>query len=124
MAFNNYYLKIGTTTINDPSPSKYELQSIYIDADSERNASGDLIRNIVNKKYKISLEFPPMYASKMKALLTLLDNTNLSVEFYDQKTDTYKTGTFYAGDLISSPMFKKLNEEIVYDKFSINLIQY
>lgn len=122
MAFSNYYLKIGTTTINDPSPSKYELQSIYIDADSERNASGNLIRNVVNKKYKIQLEFPPMKATKMKALLTLLDNTSMTVEYYDQKSDTYRTGTFYAGDLITSPLFKK--DEIVYDGFKINLIEY
>ena len=122
MAFSNYYLKIGTTTINDPSPSKYELQSIYIDADSERNASGNLIRNVVNKKYKIQLEFPPMKATKMKALLSLLDNTSMTVEYYDQKSDTYRTGTFYAGDLITSPLFKK--DEIVYDGFKINLIEY
>lgn len=124
MAFSGHYIKIGTTILNDPTPRKYEVQSIYIDADSERNGNGDLIRNIVNKKYKISLEFPPMKGNKLRALLVLLDNASFTVEYYYEKTNSYRTGTFYAGDLVTNAMFKKLNDEIVYDVFSVNLVEY
>jgi DNA-dependent RNA polymerase auxiliary subunit epsilon len=122
--FNDYYLKIGSTIINDPAPKKYELQSIYIDADSERNGNGDLVRNIVNKKYKIVLEFPPMKGAKLRALLLLFDNPNMSVEYYDEKTGSYRTGSFYAGDLVTNVLFKKISQDIVYDAFAINLIEY
>ncbi len=124
MALSDYYLKIGTSKLNDPTPRKYIVSQMYLDTNSERNAKGDLIRNIVNKKYKIELEFPPMKATKMKPLLVLLDNPELSVEFYNQETDTYITKTMYANDLITDPLFKKTGEDVVYDAFSVNLIQY
>lgn len=124
MALSDYYLKIGTTKLNDPTPRKFVVSQMYLDTNSERNAKGDLIRNIVNKKYKIELEFPPMKATKMRALLTLLDNPELTVEFYNEETDAYLTKTMYATDLITDPLFKKTGEDVVYDAFPVNLIQY
>lgn len=124
MAFSNYYVKLGTTELIDPSPRSYQLQRIVIDADSERNASGNLIRNIVNTKYKINLVFPPMFASKMKTLLGLLATNTISVTYWDEKSGTYRTGNFYANDLITNPLFKKGGNEILYDEYSVNLIEY
>ena len=46
----------------------------------------------------------------MKPLLVLLDNPELSVEFYNQETDAYLTKTMYANDLITDPLFKKTGE--------------
>lgn len=124
MALSDYYLKIGTSKLNDPTPKKFVVKQMWIDANSERNAKGDLIRNVVGKKYKIELAFPPMKATKMKALLVLLDALELTVEFYNQETDTYLTKTMYANDLVTDPMFKKNSEEVVYDGLEVNLIQY
>ena len=78
----------------------------------------------VNTKHKISLEFPPMKASKLRTLLGIVNKSSLEVEFYVEQIDSYRTKTFYHNDIVTNPLFKKTNEEIVYDSYSVNLIEY
>lgn len=124
MAFNNYYLKLDSTTMNNPSPSKCIPTRYVIDIDSERNARTDLIRNIGGVKWKIEVEFPPMHETQFKATYSAFKKNSISVEFYDADSSSYLTATCYPTDLTQSPMFKKVGQEIVYDIFKVNLIEY
>jgi hypothetical protein len=110
-----------------PIPSSLKMVEYTLDMDSFRSASGLLNRNpLPTKKHKFFLEFPPMTKTEIQALLTMLNSESFTVTYENMITSTVDTGTFYCGDREISPIWIKneANTDVLYDKFSINLIEY
>ena len=127
MSFNNYYIKIGTCkfngeplTPNDTVPSpimKREglkvLPKLVIVTDEKRTASGKLyIKPLSHKPTKIEMTFPvmtePQYRILKRAFRGQLTNENemkLTVEYYDEDSNSYKSGTFYHTDISYTPVY-------------------
>lgn len=125
MAFNGYYIKINGNNFTNPAPSKYKLYpKIIQDMDSERTASGVLHRNILSHNPpKIELEFPPMTFAQFRTYMSALDNNNLSVEYYDYSSDSYKTWDMYHNDIAIEEV-NTLGAEHYIDRWTFNLIGY
>lgn len=109
-----------------PVPKSIKVTRYDLDSDSYRSASGLLIRNKITEKMKFELEFAPMQKADLQDLLEILDSDKFEVTYEDIITGVTKTGQFYHGDLSIQPYWIKNDENtnVIYDSFSINLIEY
>lgn len=118
MAFNGYLLKVGNYTI----PLTFMKLESYKsapdqrqDLDSYRDADGYLHRNVLpHTATKIEFETPYMPMRDFQALMTGIKNnlTNVlardcTLTYYDEETDSYKTGHFYMPGTMEYQMFNK-----------------
>lgn len=85
------------------------------DLDSYRDADGLLHRTVLDHTAtKIEFETPYLYMSQMQNLIQGIRRhyTNelareVYAEYYDEETDSYKTGTFYLPGTMTYKMFNK-----------------
>ncbi len=116
-------------TINSvipPVPMELQIGYYTLDKDAYTSASGLLIRNPVATKYKFFLTFPPMEKAQMQTVLQMIDDDVLVIQYEDIFTGSLKTGNFYHGD-IEIEVYQIRNEantDILFQPFSINLIEY
>lgn len=118
MAFQGYLIKVGNYTI----PLTFMKLESYKsapnqrqDLDSYRDANGYLHRNVLSHTAS-KLEFETPYLS-MRDMRSLIQNiranyTNdlartVELTYYDDETDTYKTGTFYMPGTVEYNLFNK-----------------
>lgn len=110
-----------------PTPSDLEMIRSDLDLDPQRSASGDLIRNVVAKKMKFELTFPPMFKNDMTTLLGLINHDSFEVEYEDMFTGAIKTGLFYASaDKKASIQYVRgtNNTDVLFKEFKVSLIEY
>jgi hypothetical protein len=118
MAFNNYYIKVGSYTI----PLDYMKVESYTsmpdqrqDLDSYRDADGYLHRTVLSHTAtKIEFETTHLWRWQMqeliqgiKANLTSNLERKCTVTYYDDEIDDYKTGTFYLPGTMEYKVFNK-----------------
>lgn len=113
--FKGYYIKIGNCTFSNPAIKRggYNcIPRIVQVTDEQRLASGKLIiKPLEHRPTKISVTFPIMtpdqyryYCSAIRGKLTGEQEMYLSLEYYDDEEDNYKTGTFYHTDIQGTPI--------------------
>lgn len=109
-----------------PIPQSLKATRYDLDGDSYRSASGLLIRNKIAVKMKFELVFPPMNKAELQALIAMLDSDKFEVTYEDIITGIVKSGYFYHNDFSVNPLWIKNDENtnVIYDEFSINLIEY
>lgn len=120
-------VKIGNYNLPEP----IELVVKLSDLDSPqtgRNQSGYLFRDRVrggaSAPRTVGITLGPMSNSTMKAVLTALGPSSLSVKYPDPYTGATRTGTFYCGDR-SAPVHHINSSGTPYwDGFSFELIEY
>ena len=118
MAFQGYYIKVGNYTI----PLTFMKLESYKsapnqrqDLDSYRDANGYLHRNVLSHtSTKLEFETPYLTFKDMRTLIQNIranytDDLARTVEltYYDEETDTYKTGTFYMPGTVEYNWFNK-----------------
>lgn len=118
MAFQGYLIKVGNYTI----PLTFMKLESYKsapnqrqDLDSYRDANGYLHRNVLSHTAS-KLEFETPYLS-MKDMRSLIQNIRANytneleraceLTYYDEETDTYKTGSFYMPGTVEYNWFNK-----------------
>ena len=131
MAFQGYYIKVGNYTI----PLTFMKLESYKsapnqrqDLDSYRDANGYLHRNVLSHTAtKLEFETPYLTFKDMRSLIQNIranytDELARTVEltYYDEETDSYKTGTFYMPGTVEYNWF---NKEI-YAPSRIAFIEY
>lgn len=107
--FAGYYLKIGGVIMNDPSPLRegYKFAPALVQAgDSKVLASGKLsLKVLPHDRRKIWVEFPIMTPAQFRKYWRALHSDvgghgmYLTIEAYDESTDSYVTDTYYHNDL-------------------------
>ena len=110
-----------------PIPKSLRVVEYTLDKDSYRSASGLLKRNVLGFKMKFYLVFSKgMSKTDLQSLLTLLNLPSFVVEYEDIYDGTIKSGNFYCGSKKIKPLWIKdeNNTDILFDDFSINLIEY
>ena len=118
MAFQGYLIKVGNYTI----PLTFMKLESYKsapnqrqDLDSYRDANGYLHRNVLSHTAtKLEFETPYLSMRDMRSLIQNIranytDDLARTVEltYYDEETDTYKTGTFYMPGTVEYNWFNK-----------------
>ena len=124
-----YYVKIGDCKFQDPSIKREAFKfapALVQVTDAGVLASGKLqIKVLPHTRAKIWMGFPPMTPSQFRTYWNALlgDQSGvgmyLSVEVWDESTNSYITDTFYHNDL----QYKNVNYEgrrmVVMDDFQL-----
>lgn len=119
--------KIGNTSVDCAS---YRFGKYELDLDSGRNLNGVMERTVLaHHPRKLFVKFPPMDETAMYNLLTLLDNTTLSVTAYNPFTKTTETMSMMHGDLVPEIYWDGINpatntKEILYKELNVELVEY
>lgn len=119
MATPTYWIKINSTTLT--KVRKYAVQRNKLWTDAGRNMAGDLRATFVGIFPKINVEFTYMTGDEMKALMLLIDLPSFTLSWWDEVTQTYKSGSYYAGDFEMSYFDKT---KALYEPLKINFIPY
>ena len=93
-----------------------------VSEDSGRNANGDTVLDIVNRKVKLYVSFRPMYDNEMKMLLNTFADYVVNVSYRDVKSNTIKTITVYTGTP-EPAYYWILEDQILYKAFDLNFIE-
>ena len=83
-----------------PTPQSYGWSLEDLDSEEgtgRNNATGEMFRDRVSTKRKLSFTWPPLSISETSRLLKALEPVFISVEYLDAMEGNYQTKTFYAG---------------------------
>ena len=116
------YLAINGTDVSHlVAGLKVGYETLVAD-NSGRNANGDTVLDIINKKVKLYVKFRAMDDKEMKFLLGTFENYVIPVSYRDSKTNTTKTITCYTGTP-NPEYYWILNDNVLYKAFDLNFIQ-
>ena len=136
MAFTGYLLKLGASETEFPMKyMRYESYSVSpdqrLDLDSTRDVTGVLHRTVLaHTATKISFNMPMMNNTEMQAALAYFKNAfsdsqarTITVKYYDEWTDAYKSGTFYMPDINFS--IRQIDGNTInYGETKVTFIEY
>ncbi len=116
------YLSINGTNISHfVQGMKIGYETLVADG-SGRNANGDTVLDIINKKVKIYVTFRPMDGQEMATLLNAIESYVVSVNFLDSKTNALRSATCYTGT--PEPEYYWIhNGNVLYKSFELNFIE-
>ena len=112
-------LKINGVVI--ATPKSFEVTISDLDGESNRNASGQMIRDRIAIKRKINLEWPPLNQSEISTLLSAVSSVFFTVEFPDPQLGMI-TKTMYVGDR-TAPAYQYTNGEAKWSGLKMNFIE-
>lgn len=117
----SYLIVNGTDVSHLVKSLKVGYETLVADG-SGRNANGDTVLDIVNRKVKIYVTFRPMESDDMAMLLTAIQNYVIDVTYRDVKTNSNKTVTCYTGTPEPDYYFIHDNR-VLYKDMNLNFIQ-
>lgn len=77
----DFSLYVNSLKVND--------KAVY---NSQTNAAGNTIVDLINNKRTVDVGFIPLDGEEMKALQTELDKFNVTLSFYNPKTNSIENG--------------------------------
>lgn len=116
------YLMINNIDVSDlVKGMKIGYETLVAD-NSGRNANGDTVLDVINKKAKVYVVFRPMNQAEMAKLLSAFEDYVIPVTFRDSKTNATKTITCYTGTP-EPEYFWILDDNVYYKEMSLNFIE-
>lgn len=116
------YLKINNTDISHLVKGlKIGYETLVADG-SGRNANGDTVLDVINKKVKVYATFRPMDGAEMANFLASIEDYVVNVTYLDSKTNTLKTAQCYTGTP-EPDYYWILGNQVLYKEFSLNFIE-
>lgn len=97
-------LKINGVAIATPSVFQVDIEDV--DGESGRNAKGQMLRDRIAVKRKISCEWPPLTDGEISIILKSVQSVFFEVTYPDPMEGIEVTKTFYVGTR-SAPMLYK-----------------
>lgn len=97
-------LKINGVAIATPSAFLVDIEDV--DGESGRNAKGQMLRDRIAVKRKISCEWPPLTDGEISIILKAVQNVFFEVTYPDPMEGMEVTKTMYVG-IRSAPMLHK-----------------
>ena len=116
------YLIINNTDVSDLVKNMKVGYETLVSDKSGRNANGDTVVDVINKKVKLQVIFRPMESDDMANLLASIEDYVVSVTYRDVKTNSNKTITCYTGT--PEPEYYFIHENrVLYKEMNLNFIQ-
>lgn len=128
--YKGYQMKCNGCTFQNPSFKregfKFAPRLIQV-ADATTTADGALTMKVLpHERRKIWCSFPPMTPEQFRVYYQALKmgesgsaNMKLSIEAYDDATDSYVTDTYYHTDIMYKPVIYQGQRMIVIDDFEL-----
>lgn len=127
--FAGYWFKIGNCNFTDPAPKRdgyHVLPHLRQTADAGVVASGRLeLKVLPHDRTKITIQFPIMTQAQFQIYYDKIMHGDgakgmfLEVEYYNDGTDQYETGTFYHTDFTYKPVLLNGTRMIDVQEFSL-----
>lgn len=116
------YLTINSVDVSNLVSGLKVGYETLVSEDSGRNANGDTVLDIINRKIKLYITFRPMDGTEMSRLLNSFSSYVVNVSFRDPKTNTIRTIQAYSGT--PEPDYYWIhNNKVLYKSFSFNFIE-
>lgn len=115
------YLKINNQDFSHLVNSLKVGYETLVSENSGRNANGDTVIDVVNKKYKVYVGLRHTYHTEMKEFLDAIDEYVVEVTFLNPKTNSLKTITAYTGT--PEPDYYTISDRTIYKPLSLNFIE-
>lgn len=127
--YKGYQMKCNGCTFQSPSFKregfKFAPKLVQV-ADATTTADGKLTMKVLpHVRSKIWCSFPPMTPEQFRVYYQALDmagsgtGMNLSIEAYDDATDSYVTDMYYHTDIMYKPVTYQGQRMIVIDDFEL-----
>lgn len=94
---------------------------VLVSSDSGRNAAGDTVLDIVNRKRKIYVTIRHTTVAEMESFLAAVENYVVTVEYLDPKTNTLNSATTYIGT--PEPEYYSISDKTLFKQMSLNFIE-
>lgn len=116
------YLNINGTDVSHLVQGLKIGYETLVSEDSGRNANGDTVLDIINRKIKLYVTFRPMDGEEMITLLSSFASYVIPITFRDSKTNLHKTITCYTGT--PEPEYYWIHgNQVLYKAFDLNFIE-
>jgi 5'-3' exonuclease len=92
-----------------------------VSEDSGRNAAGDTVLDIVNKKVKVYLTLRHTTNEEMNGFLGAISDYVVNVSFLDPRTEQLTTITTYTGT--PEPEYYTISDKTIFKPLSLNFIE-
>lgn len=117
-------LKINGQEIRNPIALQWDEADLDSSEGSGRNQLGDLFRDRITVKRKISVSFPPMSDLEMSTLLEAISPVFFELEYPDPKLGKRNKITVYVSDRsVPVYMFDKVIQQWIWQGMSIDFIE-
>lgn len=116
------YLNINGTDVSDLVRGLKVGYETLVSEDSGRNANGDTVLDIINRKVKLYVSFRPMDGNEMARLLNSFAAYVVNISFRDSKTNSTKTIQCYTGT--PEPEYYWIHgSQVLYKQMDLNFIE-
>ena len=115
------YLKIENQDFSHIVNSLKIGYETLVSDNSGRNANGDSVIDVVNKKIKVYVGLRHTTKAEMKEFLSIVRDFVVNVTFLDPETDTLKTITAYTGT--PEPEYYTISDKTIYKPMTLNFIE-
>lgn len=92
-----------------------------VSSDSGRNAAGDTVLDIINKKIKVYITLRHTTREEMTNFLAAINDYVVNVSFLDPTTNALTTISTYTGT--PEPEYYTISNKTIYKPMSINFIE-
>ena len=116
------YLNINGTDVSHLVKGLKVGYETLVSEDSGRNAAGDTVLDIINRKVKLYVTFRPMDGSEMRSLLSAIGPYVVNVSFRDSRTNGMNTINCYHGTP-EPDYYWILGDQVLYKEFGFNFIE-
>ena len=116
------YFKINNVDFSDYVSGMKVGYETLVSSDSGRNAAGDTVIDVINKKRKVYITFRHTTGDEMANLLNAISDYVVSVSYLDSKSKTLQSFTAYTGT--PEPDYYTIQaNHIIYKPMTLNFIE-
>jgi hypothetical protein len=115
------YLKINNKDFSHLVNSLKVGFETLVSENSGRNANGDTVIDVVNRKAKVYVGLRHAFADEMQEFLEAIADYVVSVTFLNPKTNALTTITAYTGT--PEPEYYTISGNTIYKPLSLNFIE-
>jgi hypothetical protein len=110
----------GTDFSHMVSDLKVGKETLVSD-NSGRNAAGDMVVDVINKKYKVYVTFRHTTEYEMDRLLNTIDDYVITLEFYNPyNSDMYEITAYTS---TPEPEYYTISDKTIFKPMSLNFIE-
>ena len=117
----NYYFKINNQDFSHLVNSLKVGYETLVSDNSGRNANGDTVIDVINKKIKVYVGLRHTTNIEMKSFLDAIANYVVEISFLDPVTQEFKTITTYTGT--PEPEYYTISDKTIFKPLSLNFIE-
>lgn len=112
-------LTINSTAVKTPKAFSVEISDL--EGETHRNAKGDLVRDRLATKRKLTVEWGPLTQAEVSVILATITDSFFTIQFPDPALGV-TTKTFYVAAR-TTPMYRNLGGAILWINLAATFIE-